>query len=298
MFRGVGDFPFDPTDQLILWHIPREGCAKKADIIEQCHLISAIGNYTLDEMTQDSDTNMTDTETLEDTNKEEDIDTEQDTDTEEPGIVITESLADAAKLYLSEEHRGRLITFVRDPVEREFAHFIELRNANNNADPGDENFNPAFKDMKLEGYVNSDYVSMNWFTRNLLGLDDLVFLRQEHFERAKFIMREKMLVLLVDEMDESISHLLEKYFESSGLDSGSKLDCIGNVIEEYSKKYIPIHTRMIPHYSHEYSMIAHHNNFDVQLYRYARQLFTEQHLKIDRQIEFLRMKGEEIEETE
>ena len=38
---------------------------KKADIIEQFHLISAIGNYTLDEMMQNSDTNMTDTETLE-----------------------------------------------------------------------------------------------------------------------------------------------------------------------------------------------------------------------------------------
>mmetsp|Transcript_44887 Transcript_44887/g.53968 ORF Transcript_44887/g.53968 Transcript_44887/m.53968 type:complete len:201 (+) Transcript_44887:413-1015(+) len=200
MFRGVGDFPCDPKDQLILWHIPREGCPEKADIIEQCHLTSAAGNDTLNVMTQDSDTNMTDNETK----KENDTDEEEDIDTEEPGIVITESLADVAKLYLSEEHRGRLITFVRDPVEREFAHFIELRNANNNADPGDENFNPAFKDMKLEGYVNSDYVSMNWFTHILLGLDEFVFLRQEQFERAKFKMREKMLVRLVDEMDESL----------------------------------------------------------------------------------------------
>ena len=46
-------------------------------------------------------------------------------------------------------------------------------------------------------------------------------------------MREKMIVLLVDAMDESISYLLEKYFESFGLDSGSKLDCIEDVIEEY-----------------------------------------------------------------
>mmetsp|Transcript_44889 Transcript_44889/g.53972 ORF Transcript_44889/g.53972 Transcript_44889/m.53972 type:complete len:180 (+) Transcript_44889:413-952(+) len=179
MFRGVGDFPCDPKDQLILWHIPREGCPEKADIIEQCHLTSAAGNDTLNVMTQDSDTKMTDNETLEenDTDKEEDADTKEDIDTEEPSIIIIESLADVAKLYLSEEHRGWLVTFVRDQVKREFANFIELRNDNNNADPGDKNFNPAFKDMKLEGYVYSDFVSMNWFTRNLLGLDDFVFLR-------------------------------------------------------------------------------------------------------------------------
>jgi len=58
--------------------------------------------------------------------------------------------------------------------------------------------------MKLEGYIDSDYVSMNWFTHILLGLDEFVFLRQEQFERAKFKMREKMLVRLVDEMDESL----------------------------------------------------------------------------------------------
>ena len=45
---------------------------------------------------------------------------------------------------------------------------------------------------------------------------------------------------------------------------------------------------MIPHYHHEYSMISYHNNFDVQLYRYANQLFTGQILKVDCEIEVLR----------
>eukprot|EP00592_Proboscia_alata_P001405 CAMPEP_0194378280 /NCGR_PEP_ID=MMETSP0174-20130528/34500_1 /TAXON_ID=216777 /ORGANISM="Proboscia alata, Strain PI-D3" /LENGTH=59 /DNA_ID=CAMNT_0039160159 /DNA_START=138 /DNA_END=317 /DNA_ORIENTATION=+ len=57
---------------------------------------------------------MTDTETLEenDTDKEEDTSTEEDIDTEEPVIIITESLADVAKIYLSKAHKGRLVTFV------------------------------------------------------------------------------------------------------------------------------------------------------------------------------------------
>ena len=44
-------------------------------------------------------------------------------------------------------------------------------------------------------------------------------------------MHKKMLVLLVDAMDESISYLHEKCFETSGFDSGSKLDCIMDVNE-------------------------------------------------------------------
>ena len=65
-------------------------------------------------------------------------------------------------------------------------------------------------------------------------------------------MREKMIVLLVDAMDRSISYLLEKYFESSGLDSGSKLNCIGNVIKEVYTTHA--HTPDSAFF-HEYSMI-------------------------------------------
>ena len=54
---------FDNKYSLMVYSAQR--LCKKADIIEQFHLISAIGNYTLDEMMQNSDTNMTDTETLE-----------------------------------------------------------------------------------------------------------------------------------------------------------------------------------------------------------------------------------------
>ena len=118
---------------------------KKADIIEQFHLISATGNYALDEMMQNSDTNMTDTEAL----WEKYTDIEKDTDTEEPGIIITENLTYAVKLDLSEENRGRLVTFVRDPVEREFENLLEVQNTNNNADPRDKNFNLTFKDQNL-----------------------------------------------------------------------------------------------------------------------------------------------------
>ena len=68
---------------------------QKSHIIEQCHLISITGNYTPDKIAQDHDTNMTDIETLEgkQTNKD------KDTYTKEPGIIITEVLADAAKVY-------------------------------------------------------------------------------------------------------------------------------------------------------------------------------------------------------
>ena len=38
---------------------------------------------------------------------------------------------------------------MRDPVEREFANLLEVQNANNNADPGDKNFSPTFKDWNL-----------------------------------------------------------------------------------------------------------------------------------------------------
>jgi len=275
MFRGIGEFPFDPTDKIMLWHVPRQGCASKRDILEQCLTNrTAITTGATKETTNTSST--------------------AKIGAEEVDIIITENLFEAAMTFLSWEHRGRLITFIRDPVEREYAHFIELRNAQYEALPGDKNYDPVFKDMKLEGYVNSDYISSNWLTRNLLGLDNFHVLREKHLERAKIIMREKMLVLLVDEADESINHLLEKYYESSGKEFDSRLECIGRVIEDYSNKYIPTHTPMLPQYSHEYAMIAHHNNFDVQLYHHARYLFTEQHLQIDRKIEFLKI----MEETE
>ena len=96
-------------------------------------------------MMQNSDTNMTDTETLE----EKYTDKEKDTNTEEPGIIITESLTHAVKFYLSGEHRGRMVTFVRNPVKREFVNLLEVWNANNIADPDDKNFNPTLTDQNL-----------------------------------------------------------------------------------------------------------------------------------------------------
>eukprot|EP00592_Proboscia_alata_P029372 CAMPEP_0194444980 /NCGR_PEP_ID=MMETSP0176-20130528/127593_1 /TAXON_ID=216777 /ORGANISM="Proboscia alata, Strain PI-D3" /LENGTH=568 /DNA_ID=CAMNT_0039271459 /DNA_START=13 /DNA_END=1719 /DNA_ORIENTATION=- len=224
-------------------------------------------------------------------------------------MIVSPYFKEAAGVFNS-DYQGRAFTFIRDPIKRELAHFHYLQKM----EKTDKNYNIAVAGMALEGYVNSDYANNNWLTRHLIGKEKGV-LSEENLEMAKAILREKVLVLLVDDVHEHISYRLRMYFGSSGIDMGGKWDCIDDVHEHISyrlrmyfgssgidmggkwdcigkmvhHRYESFKFPMIKKNTHEYSMLTRNNNFDIKLYHYARYLYQHQKVMIDR-------KGDEHEQ--
>jgi len=249
--RSIGDFPVDVSDTPFFWWAPLSGCAKAEDIIRECNLSQDVdsleGNDELSEL------NIMDNVTLD--------------------VLVSPHFMNAAGVF-DNDHLGRAFTFIRDPIKRELAHFHDL----SNKDSSHIDYNAALSGMNLEGYVNSDYASNNWLTRHLLGKETDTIIDKD-LEAAKAILREKVLVMLVEDTEEATSYRLRHYFGSSGKDMGSTWDCIGNLVRD---RYDNFDFPEIKKNTHEYAMLTRNNNFDIKLYRYARYLYEHQRVMMDR----------------
>jgi len=251
--NSIGDFPVDVNDTPFFWWAPLAGCAKAEDIIRECNLFQDVDTSSLQGMEKLSELIVMDNTTLD--------------------VLVSPHFMAAAGVF-DDDHRGRAFTFIRDPIKRELAHFHDL----NNKDSNHIDYNAALTGMTLEGYVNSDYASHNWLTRHLLGKERDTII-EDDLEAAKAILREKVLVMLVEDTDEAISYRLRHYFGSSGKEMGATWDCIGNLVKD---RYDNFDFPEIKKNTHEYAMLTRNNNFDIKLYRYARYLYEHQRVMMNR----------------
>lgn len=236
MIRNVTEFPLDPTDKALLWHVPRDGDLSIKDIYLQCELPLFVDMSTLEGIEKAISTNLAQNEDV--------------------NLIISPLFTETLKV-MTDNHKGRAFTFMRNPIERELDHYMALTRSNQ-------------IDMTIEEYVSSEYSGNNWMLRHIIGKEKGT-LSLNDYERAKAILKEKFIVLFEDKIEES----LDRWFRSHAgpQHNFGKWTCVGNVIKSECTREGSLR---FPTYSPEYAALRDANVFDIKLYSFSKYLFIQQ----------------------
>ena len=188
-------------------------------------------------------------------------------------VVATHHLYYAGKMLFSKTYKARAFTMIRHPIERALStyHAIQLHSKKD-----------EIKNMTLTEYVDSEHVETNWLTRFLTNRRQDGKLEREHVEIAKEILRQKFLIGLYDHFEESI-YRIENFFgwkvtSPPGKVQGTKL-CHDRLVEnarQRDKDDVDFLGTRIKKGDMNYLKLKALNEFDLELYWYAVQLFKEQ----------------------
>ena len=180
-------------------------------------------------------------------------------------LVVSSYLFKASELF-SPSQKGRMFTMLRHPVEISISLFYYLGTAT-----WEKEYDQSWSNMTLMEFAQSNLVRENWMTRYLT--DELEApLTHQHVAVATQILAEKCIIGLIDKMEESIKRF-ETYF-------GWKLDkrgekCLARFlkmrINKNEKKNQDIHED-----SKEWKLLLEANEFDIALYKNARELYKYQ----------------------
>lgn len=182
-------------------------------------------------------------------------------------IVFTSWLEDASESLFDSVNKGRVFTLMRHPVDRAVSEFYYLQNADWEA-----SYDPKSKGMTIEEYVERGHIERNWMVSGLVKRFQGEIL-QADLEEAKQLLREKVLIGLLSNMEESI-YRFDRYFGFHNIERNK--ECFDNIIHDKGgKTNRHEHPKLEPG-SSEWKLLAEINNFDVQLYEYAVELFEEQ----------------------
>jgi hypothetical protein len=183
-------------------------------------------------------------------------------------VMISPRLHEFVANIFDSNHKGRLFTMLRHPVERALSLYYYLGFAS-----WDPMFNPDIANMTLMEYAKSGYLEHNWVTRFLVNKPGGALERTD-MVLAKEILRSKCLVGIFDEMESSLAHFAA-YFDwtSKGTSPAAAADCQKAVAQAGDKRHN--HPPVLGN-SPEWEAIAHANKFDLELYEYAKRLYRHQ----------------------
>lgn len=185
-------------------------------------------------------------------------------------VVVSSRILHAATLF-DQEHKGRLFTVLRDPVERAVSTFYYLQNAY-----WERHYRPEYKEMTVLDYAALPDTSNNWMTRWLTGKNAEPHLSMDDLAFAKELLRRKFLILLTDEMSTSVQRLMHYMgWEIDDADMDDARECLLAATGKKGGHNKNIH-KTIDKESAEYEALRQINNLDIELYEYAKDLFVEQ----------------------
>jgi len=181
-------------------------------------------------------------------------------------VIFTSYVHQAAKVF-SPDYRGRVFTIMRHPVERAASEFFYLQDAS-----WEGTYSPESKGWTILQYAESEHAEHDWVTKQLLGTWQE--LTDEDLEKAKYILEAKVLIGLIDRMEESVDRF-NRYFGWE--ESPDKVPCAEDMLDHKSSTGSNSHAHpKVEPGSEDWEALAAINRFDIQLYDFAVALFEEQ----------------------
>lgn len=180
-------------------------------------------------------------------------------------VVTTLYVQDVPVLF-NPQHKGQLFTIFRHPVERSVSLFRYLRSSYES-----ERYLPP--DATLDDYARSPRLEFNWTTRFLTGR--LVGeLTQEHADVAKTILRRKVIVGLLEEKEETMRRFAASFHWTKRIGPREQT-CLNDLLNggdwPNRQRYPGLSEN-----SRTWFLLEEKNQFDMQLYYYAKMLFEQQ----------------------
>lgn len=265
VFADVDDFPLNYLDTPLYFHIPRSAGTSMKGIFSSClgkvlaTEAGGLDDHRLDERIQTVRKQNgiyvnVDLYTVEGIRKAKTLGLVQSNLAE---VMFSPFIFETAELFDS-NHRGRLFTVLRHPVERVISLYYFLRL-----------YDAKVRDHSMEDFMRTS--GNNWMVRTLTNTVEGP-IDESHLNMAKEFLRRKFLIGLLDNKTESFRRF-EEYF---GLEAPSHLSeqCKNDIF------YMNWHVKN-PHPLPEpndpvMSMIQNIQRYDIALYEYGVQLFAEQ----------------------
>ncbi|KAL3805043.1 hypothetical protein HJC23_003271 [Cyclotella cryptica] len=268
VFENIADFDAGPfqrgIDVPFYWHVPRSGGGTVNDVLGSClKLVLASDAGGSGDFGQGalSFVNV-------DAYSPKGIQRAKNLDLITSGladVVMSPLLHDAAALF-TPTHNGRLFTMLRHPIERATSLFYFIQDTQWK-EP--KTRNDQFADISIENFYKQGLAENNWMTRFLTNQLTKAELTDEDLELAKNILKRKFLIGLLEEKTQSFERF-QKYFGWSLPDDG----CIQKKIEwTWPMKHRHV---SVEEGSDAWFLIRAQNEYDIQLYEYAKEIFVQQ----------------------
>ena len=191
----------------------------------------------------------------------------------ESGLVdaaATSYLHQGAQVFTS-QNPGRLFTIIRHPVERMNSDFYYSQFDTWEATYNETNAKITFEEYASDGRYHVD----NWMTRMIAGVHHGP-VQDQDFQFAKQFLREKCLILFLDTIDESVDRL-QTYMNWNSDPAminpqTGKNGCMQAFMHE-TPANANNHPPITPN-TPRWDMLRRINEFDINLYWYAKELFN------------------------
>ncbi|KAK1741223.1 hypothetical protein QTG54_008475 [Skeletonema marinoi] len=264
--------PHEPNDIAIMWHVRASGSSVIRHAVGGCHrLVQASGFGSRDGHDVDDQVGVIypsegspfvniDSTTIAGIKHAASM---RFADAQVADVVVTPLIYETNELF-TQKSKGRFFAVFSHPVDRAVRLFYTMQEVQ-----------PALREWTLERYARSTYVENNFVTRQLSNqlqgpLDE------SHYRKAVEIIRDKFLVGLASQIDQSLDRY-EKYFRwTYRIQPKSQEACRKRILLEESAAEKKMKRRMPKEGDPIWAWLLHHNAFDLRLYAYVERLFEEQ----------------------
>lgn len=259
--RKVAD-PHDESDVPFFWHIPKASGTTVKEIISGCYRkvrTEMIKPPSSLELFDDKKVLNLDLSTPGACRAARDM------NAADQGVadVFISQLGRQGAAVFSEYHMGRAFTVMRHPVKLAASLFYYRRIAT-----WEPTYRPDFNDITLEQYVEEDAYYDNWMVRMITNAK-MGGLNDGHLDLAMSIIREKFVVGISDHMDQTFRHL-ELYFGWRESTEGCVDFHLHKAPSNKNKYDMPVEGGVV------WSLIAEKNKYDMALYNFALDTFSDQ----------------------
>jgi len=185
-------------------------------------------------------------------------------------IIFSSYPAAAVHHLFDTDHKGRMLAMFRDPVDRLISKFFYLQIAT-----WENTYRPEWKDMEILEWIQGVNIDNDHMVKKLAGKIQRDKATREDLELAKRTVRNRFIVGLMTEMEESV----HRYNAVMGIDeeednNGRK--CMQSYFGKGVRKQNSNSHAKVEKDSPAYQLLVEKNQLDIELYEYVLQIFDQQ----------------------